>query len=56
MTFVLSTIFELGLVIAVFWGVFHEDTLISFEKRIKAYFKRRRLKVVKSCSKVIENI
>ena len=47
MTFALTTIFELALVIAVFWGIFHEDSLIAFEKRIGSSFRRRRLKLVK---------
>ncbi len=56
MTFALSTIFEAALVIAVFWGIFHEDTLISFEKRIISSIRRKKLKVVKTTSKIIENI
>lgn len=56
MTFALTTLFELGLVVAVFWGIFHEDSLIAFEKRIKANLRRRRLKVVKQSRKFIENI
>lgn len=47
-SFILSTIFELFLVIGVFWGAFNEDKLITFEKRIIATIKRRRLRVVKS--------
>jgi len=47
MTFALSTIFEAALVIAVFWGIFHEDTLINFEKRIISYFRRKKLKLVR---------
>jgi len=42
-----STLFELGLVVFVFWAIFNEDKFIRFEKRILAYFRRRRLKVVK---------
>ena len=56
MTFVLTTIFELALVITVFWAVFHEDSLIAFENRVVSFFRRRRLKVVKksaSASKII---
>lgn len=47
-SFILSTIFEILLVIGVFWGAFNEDKLIAFEKRILATIKRRRLRVVKS--------
>ncbi len=42
-----STLFELGLVVFVLWAIFNEDKFIRFEKRILAYFRRRRLKVVK---------
>ena len=44
----LQTIFEFALVSFIVWGVFHEDKLIKFEKRIFAHFRRRKLKVVKS--------
>lgn len=56
MMFALTTIFELSLVIAVFWGIFNEDKLIAFEKRIISAFRRKRLKVIKSGGKIIENI
>lgn len=56
MTFALTTLFELSLVVAVFWGIFHEDSLICFEKKIKSYFRRRRLRVVRQSRKIIENI
>lgn len=56
MTFALTTIFELSLVIAVFWGVFNEDKLIAFEKRIISSIRRKRLKVVKYRNNIIENI
>ena len=45
--FTLQTIFELFLIIAVFWGIFNEHKLIAFEKRIISAIRRRRLKVVK---------
>lgn len=50
MTFtqVLTTIFEICMVVALFWCFFHEDRLISFEKRVLAHVRRRRLKVVHS--------
>ena len=39
----IQTFFEIGLVAFVFWGLFHEDILVDFEKRlfkkIKFYFK-----------------
>ena len=55
-TFALQTIFELILVVAVFWAIFHEDRLISFEKRIIATIRRRRLKVVKCNINMLENV
>ncbi len=50
MTFamILRTIFEILLFAAVIWGIFHEDRLAAFEKRILCNIKRRRLKVVHS--------
>ena len=48
LSFALSSIFEILLVAAVFWGIFHEDKLIAFEKRLIAVIKRRKLRVVKS--------
>ena len=55
MAFALKTLFELGLVALVFWAIFHEDTLISFEKRIISYIRRRRLKVVKYTKNAYQN-
>ena len=48
MTFamILRTLFEIFLFVAVIWGIFHEDRLAAFEKRILCNIKRRRLKVV----------
>lgn len=46
--FTLQTIFELFLIVAVFWGIFNEHKLIAFEKRIISAIRRRRLRVVKS--------
>ena len=50
MTFLqtLTTIFEISMVIGLFWCIFHEDRLIAFEKKISAHFRRRRMRVVKS--------
>lgn len=44
---ILQSIFEIALVVFVVWAVFHEDTLIKFEKRIASALRRRKLKVVK---------
>ena len=48
MTFiqVLTTIFEISMVVALFWCFFHEDRLIAFERKLLACIRRRKLKVV----------
>ncbi len=50
MTFamLLRTFFEILLFAAVIWGVFHEDRLAAFEKRILCNIRRRRLKLVRT--------
>ena len=51
LAFSLQTIFEIFLVVAVFWGIFNEDKLIAFEKRFVAALRRRRLRVVNNNSR-----
>ncbi len=46
--FLFQSIFELGLIITVFWCIFNEGKLISLEKRIACNIRRRRLKLVKA--------
>ena len=46
--FALQTLFEVILVLAVIWGIFHEDKIILWEKRLFAAIRRRRLKVIKT--------
>jgi hypothetical protein len=46
--FALQTVFEVFLVVAVFWGIFNENKLIVLEKRLFAAIRRRRLRVVKA--------
>lgn len=46
--FGLQTAFEIILVVAVFWGIFHEDKLIKLEKKLFAAIRRRRIRLVKS--------
>lgn len=48
MTFLqaLTTVFEIGMVAALFWCFFHEDRLIAFEKRLLSGIRRRKLRVV----------
>lgn len=50
MTFamLLRTFFEILLFAAVIWGVFHEDRLAAFEKRILCNIRRKRLKLVRT--------
>ena len=55
MTFIdiLNTVFEFSLIAAVIWGIFNEHRLVAFERKIKAYFRRKNFKVVKSDSRVL---
>ena len=48
LSFTLTTIFEILLVAAVFWGIFNEDKLIAFEKGLISAIRRRRLRVLKA--------
>ena len=43
----LQTIFEFAVIIFIVWGFFNEDKLISFERRLMASIRRRRIKVIK---------
>ena len=47
LSMLLRTLFEIAMFAAVLWGIFHEDRLVAFEKRIACFVRRRRLKVVK---------
>ena len=42
---VFQTLFEAIAIGFIIWGYFNEDKLVSFERKIKAYIKRRKLKV-----------
>ncbi len=55
MTFIdiLSTVFEFLLVGALVWGIFNEHRLVAFERKIKAYFRRKAFKVIKSNSECV---
>lgn len=48
MTFlqVLTTIFEIGMLVALFWCFFHEDRLIAFERKVLSNIRRRKMRVV----------
>ncbi len=41
----IQTILEIGAVGFIIWGLFNERKLVRFEEKIKAAFRRRRLKV-----------
>lgn len=43
----LITIFEILMVVAVVWCIFHEDRLVAFEEKLLSRFRRKRLRVVK---------
>lgn len=45
---ILRTVFEFAMLATVLWGIFHEDRLVAFEKRIACLIRRRRLRVVKT--------
>lgn len=47
LSMLLRSVFEIVMFAAVIWGIFHEDRLVAFEKRIMCSIRRRRLKVVK---------
>ena len=47
LSMLLRTLFEIAMFAAVLWGIFHEDRLVAFEKRIICYIRRCRLRVVK---------
>lgn len=47
LSMLLRTLFEIAMFAAVLWGIFHEDRLVAFEKRIICYIRRRRLRVVR---------
>lgn len=55
MTFIdiLSTVFEFLLVGALVWGIFNEHRLVAFERKIKAHFRRKAFKVIKSHSECV---
>lgn len=44
----IATIFEILFAVALIWGIFHEDSLIAFEKAVVANIRRRKLRVVKA--------
>lgn len=44
---IIKTIFEFLLVVGTLWAVLHEDRFIKFERRIKAFIRRKRIKAVK---------
>ena len=55
MTFfdILTTGFEFAAAAAIVWGIFNEDRLVAFERKIIAHFRRKNFKVVKNETKVL---
>lgn len=49
---VLRSLFEVALVIAVLWGLFHEDRFVAFEEKLFAALRRRTFKVIRGGSVV----
>lgn len=48
-TYILQTVFEVLAGVFLVWAIFHEETLIRFEERIAAHFRRRKqLRVVEN--------
>lgn len=48
LSMLLRTFFEFVMFAAVVWGIFNENKLAAFEKRIICSLRRRRLRVVKN--------
>ncbi len=44
-----QTVFEIAAIGFIIWGYFNQEKLVSFERKIKASIKRRKLKVKASC-------
>ena len=49
---VIKTIFEFSLVAFTFWAILNENKFIKIERKIKAFFRRRKIKAVKGNSAV----
>ena len=45
---VIKTIFEFLLVVGTLWAVLHEDKFIKLERRIKAFVRRKKIKVIEA--------
>lgn len=43
-----QTILEIAAIGFVIWGYFNQDKLVSFETKVKAFFKRRKLKLAET--------
>jgi hypothetical protein len=52
---VIKTIFEFSLVAFTLWAVLNESRFIKIERKIKAFFRRRKIKAVKGNSVVCRN-
>lgn len=49
---VIKTIFEFLLVVGTLWAVLHEDKFIKLERRIKAFVRRKKIKVIEANTSV----
>ncbi len=43
----LVSLLEISAIIGLIWCIFHEDTLVAFEEKLFARFRRKRLHIVK---------
>lgn len=56
LSMLLRTFFEFVMLFAVVWGIFNEDKLAAFEKRVICNLRRRRLKVVKRAASEVRRV
>lgn len=51
-SYAIQTIIEIIVIGFVIWGLFNEDKFLAFENRLFSNFRRKKLKLAKSNSKV----
>ncbi len=56
LSMLLRTFFEFVMLFAVVWGIFNEDKLVAFEKRVICNLRRRRLRVVKRAASEVRRV
>ena len=52
---IIKTVFEFLLVAFTLWAVFNESRFIKIERKIKAFFRRRKIKAIKGNSSMCRN-